>query len=387
MKRISSKKATVPLLIVSIMGLLLSSCTARTLESSYTAAQILEQIVFSQQTTPDAETLTPDDAAFSSYLLQNYNLDADSVEDGAVQYAGGNSAYEVAVFRLKEGIKGETAEDELQSYIENRIGVFYGYAPEAVYHLENAVVSASGNYVALLVCDNPQQAKEAFIESVEIGRNPDHSHPDNGNTEGGDSSVTISTPSNPDVFGYDHDAILSAWESGDTSRLSEKNFAILESAKKIIGETVTEDMPEYDIELAVHDRLIEIIDYDTETLSQSVNASPTPDNDNPYGALISKRGICAGYTSTFQLLMDMLGIECLTVNGTAYDAVSEHAWNMVRLDGEWYCVDLTWNDTGSVWAEHEFFNVTSDFMSDTEHFWDAGEIPEATATKYAWKRG
>ena len=66
---------------------------------------------------------------------------------------------------------------------------------------------------------------------------------------------------------------------------------------------------------------------------------------------------------------------------------------MVRLDGEWYCVDVTWDDPSSwedvpanMWdrTHHRFFNVTSDWMRETDHQWEYLYVPEATATAYHW---
>ncbi len=48
--------------------------------------------------------------------------------------------------------------------------------------------------------------------------------------------------------------------------------------------------------------------------------------------MIAGKGICSGYASTFQLFMDLLGIEYVTVNGTSHNGTADHAWNMVRLD-------------------------------------------------------
>jgi hypothetical protein len=63
---------------------------------------------------------------------------------------------------------------------------------------------------------------------------------------------------------------------------------------------------------------------------------------------------------------------------------------MVRLDGEWYCVDVTWNDPIDAprppipELHHWFFNVTSEFLKENDHQWDETAFPEATATRYAW---
>ena len=62
----------------------------------------------------------------------------------------------------------------------------------------------------------------------------------------------------------------------------------------------------------------------------------------------------------------------------------------MRLDGAWYCVDVTWNnsyeDMGSDDRHtHKYFNVTSDFLREQNHQWDYRNVPEAGDSRYAWK--
>lgn len=87
--------------------------------------------------------------------------------------------------------------------------------------------------------------------------------------------------------------------------------------------------------------------------------------------------------------MDMADIECITVTGAAFMNRGNHAWNMVRLNGEWYCVDPTWDlnpgiatRDGETFVQYEYFNVTSQHMADTDHQWDYDNTPEATAEDY-----
>lgn len=193
----------------------------------------------------------------------------------------------------------------------------------------------------------------------------------------------ITTPEvTPDV--YDGDAVLAAWEDQDPSGLQGKSRAVYDLAVEIIGQYITDDMSDYEKELAIHDYITHHGDYDQEANSNAPDASPDPDNDNPYGMLIKGVGICRGYASTFQLFMDMLGIECITVPGFSGD--SEHAWNMVRLAGEWYCVDVTWDDPSGGSPGHRYFNVTSEFLRNTNHQWDESTVPEADATDFAWRQ-
>lgn len=190
---------------------------------------------------------------------------------------------------------------------------------------------------------------------------------------------------------YDSARLIAAWEAGDWTGLGERDQAILQTCSDVLAELISGDMTDYDKELAIHDWMIGWGDYDREALSQLPTAQPDPDNGNPYGFLVNRTGICRGYTSTFQLLMDLVGIECVTVAGTSHGGTEEHAWNMVRMeDGEWYCVDVTWDDPISAlpvlpMAAHMYFNVTSDFLRLTDHQWDSSTAPEATATSWRWQ--
>ena len=61
------------------------------------------------------------------------------------------------------------------------------------------------------------------------------------------------------------------------------------------------------------------------------------------GALGENRAVCAGYAKAYQMLLDMVGIENNYMQGDGID----HGWVSLKLDGEWYHVDPTWDDTRS----------------------------------------
>ena len=190
---------------------------------------------------------------------------------------------------------------------------------------------------------------------------------------------------------YDHDAVLDAWLTGNDSALSPKNLVILNSASAVLVETLTEDMTLYEKELALHDWMLAHGQFDYYNVSHHPDDEPGPDNENPYGFFVLGKGVCYGYASTFQLLMDMAGVECRTVNGLAGSERATHAWNMVRLDGEWYFVDVSWNDPAvsypiSSQQAHQYFNVTGEYLRSERHFWDDDAVPEASGTDYAWKQ-
>lgn len=61
-----------------------------------------------------------------------------------------------------------------------------------------------------------------------------------------------------------------------------------------------------------------------------------------YSVLALGRGVCAGYSCALNLILHELGIESIYVKGLSEG--EPHAWNMVRLGGDWYHVDCTYGD-------------------------------------------
>lgn len=70
-----------------------------------------------------------------------------------------------------------------------------------------------------------------------------------------------------------------------------------------------------------------------------------------YGSLVNGKAICGGYATGFKAVMDRLGIPCVCVQGSSLSDGAEsyqaHMWNYVEVDGLWYAVDVTWNDTSN----------------------------------------
>lgn len=64
--------------------------------------------------------------------------------------------------------------------------------------------------------------------------------------------------------------------------------------------------------------------------------------------LVSKKTVCAGYAIMFKEFMDRLGIECQYVEGASskekYDkGQANHAWNIIKIHGQYFPIDLTWD--------------------------------------------
>ena len=83
-----------------------------------------------------------------------------------------------------------------------------------------------------------------------------------------------------------------------------------------------------------------------------------------YSALVNHATVCAGYSHGFQYLMQQVGIPCAYVLGNAMG--QNHAWNVVKLDGEHYAMDVTWDDPLGAKANsfyYTYFNITDQKLS------------------------
>jgi len=82
------------------------------------------------------------------------------------------------------------------------------------------------------------------------------------------------------------------------------------------------------------------------------------------GVFLRGSAVCEGYSKAFKLLSDIAGIPNIIVYGVAKD--ENHSWNYVMLEGQWYLVDVTWNDP--VGEEdillHTFFLLGSESVVD-----------------------
>ncbi|MBQ1394822.1 MAG: hypothetical protein IIY86_01475 [Lachnospiraceae bacterium] len=68
------------------------------------------------------------------------------------------------------------------------------------------------------------------------------------------------------------------------------------------------------------------------------------DNQNIYSVFAGHRSVCAGYAKAFQYLMKSQDIYCIYATGTINQTGEGHGWNIVRCNGRYYHVDVTWGD-------------------------------------------
>ncbi len=133
---------------------------------------------------------------------------------------------------------------------------------------------------------------------------------------------------------------------------------------------------EIEIELYVHDAICDLATYNS-------NADL---NQSAYSALVNGSTVCAGYARAFQNICQELGLTCYYLTGTADGG--DHAWNIISIDGNFYNVDVTWDDSisesyGS--SVYTYFNLTDDAIG-TDHTRGtlASKLPSCTATDMSY---
>lgn len=133
--------------------------------------------------------------------------------------------------------------------------------------------------------------------------------------------------------------------------------------------------PEWAV-LEVHDYIALHTDYDP-------SKKPKRRSFTAYGALISGKAVCSGYSTACELLLSSVGIKSKIVTSNVMD----HAWNIVKLGNKWYHLDITWDDpyiNKKNYVSYQFFLKTDkEFKSNqkTPHYGWKTNI-KCTSTKY-----
>ena len=110
--------------------------------------------------------------------------------------------------------------------------------------------------------------------------------------------------------------------------------------------------------VAVNDYLATHYEYDSYGLSFGIDYAIR----DAYSMLLEKRGVCQAYALLFTAIMDRLEISTTSVVSVAMN----HQWNLVELDGEWYHIDVTWDDPTGVpngYTYHDYMLHSDEAMS------------------------
>lgn len=190
----------------------------------------------------------------------------------------------------------------------------------------------------------------------------------------------------PEIFYFDY-SNSQYWSNGvlqlgykySKSDIDRLNVKINDAVQKVFGSVLRGGQSDHDKVKAIHDYIVKNTAYDYNNYQENT----VPDESYTIiGTLLLRTAVCEGYTKSMQFLLNKVGIESIDVSGTGNGGA--HAWNKVKIDGNWYNLDSTWDDPvpdrpGS--ASHKYFLVTDDYLA-RDHQWTQAELPVANDTKY-----
>lgn len=154
---------------------------------------------------------------------------------------------------------------------------------------------------------------------------------------------------------------------------------------KVFAEVIDGHMTDEQKATALHDYLVQHMVYD-----QNANNNLGVEKRNAYEALVNGVGVCQGYTLAYAALLNKAGIEVeLCKSGSM-----NHIWNYVKLNGNWYHADLTYDDATSAsqtgetgYVKHDYFLLSDTAMQKMSHAWEANDITCAdTSYDNSWHK-
>ena len=137
-------------------------------------------------------------------------------------------------------------------------------------------------------------------------------------------------------------------------QVSDSNYP---SVRSIVQSAVAQcnnetDGSDYQKALWLHDWLLNQLDYDNSLKWSSTES-----------ALTRGLGTCQAYERAYAQLLSAASIE----NTETRDTYDGHTWNAMKLDGEWYQVDCTWDDSNDNWYNFDqrrlYFGLTDELMA------------------------
>lgn len=179
------------------------------------------------------------------------------------------------------------------------------------------------------------------------------------------------------------------YENINNEILKEKNFRNTIYETKEVYKIITQfeeiekmidpNWSKFDIIVFLADTLVRNIMYDPEYYLMWKNNRAIPMHeglqdkadyhDRTLRGMLSRKTVCVGFATIFKELANRNGIDCKMVNGKFYTEQGEflggHAWNLVRIDGKIYPLDLS--RKSSKYRDGDFSN-TDDISCDIDIF-------------------
>lgn len=133
--------------------------------------------------------------------------------------------------------------------------------------------------------------------------------------------------------------------------------------KNIINSITTNNMSDFDKVKAINKYLVDRYEYDYSLAS-----------NNAYTALTTGKSTCQGYAMTAYKMFKLAGIENRIITGTLNGVA--HGWNLVKVNGNWYHIDITNND--STRDINRFLLKSDNYLIKEGFSWESNDYPKCT---------
>ncbi len=174
----------------------------------------------------------------------------------------------------------------------------------------------------------------------------------------------------------------------DTNNINDDNFkdgtatvpyiVSKEEAKKLqeefdqlvldtINDAVSDDYTDFEKALALYEFITLNWTYDYELYEH--NGEPEwMDKGSVYRCLKDKLGICWELAGMYNYLLEQCGINAEESGGFLISKSESHAWTFIKLNGEYYNVDVTWGLTEDGLSNLQYFLTTDKIREENDGF-------------------
>jgi hypothetical protein len=159
---------------------------------------------------------------------------------------------------------------------------------------------------------------------------------------------------------YPGTLIADAYKKNDYMDLNEDERRTFEIALDFVRDKVNPEPNDVKKEKLIHDFICESTYY-----TNPASDDPIPRHCTAVGLLLDGYANCQGYADCFYMMCTMAGLTVDKQSGSAEGNL--HVWNIVKLSGKWYSMDLTFDDTtfyedGSGYPAYIYFNSGKDIL-------------------------
>jgi len=146
----------------------------------------------------------------------------------------------------------------------------------------------------------------------------------------------------------------------------EQEEYIEKELEMITEEIINKKMSDLEKVTVINDYIVNRYEYDYTLKSISV-----------YSGLTTSVAVCQGYSMTAYKMFNYAGIENRIVVGSIKGI--RHSWNSVKIQGNWYQLDITNNDSIE---KDKYFLVGDDTLIANEYVWDREKYPKSPHNYY-----